>query len=170
METPQICTPKRLSGIRIRDPFIFEPAAGSYVLFGTTDENVWGGPATGFDCYTSDDLESWSGPIEAFRPPEGFWSESQFWAPEVYAHGGRFYMFATTAAERRARPPVNHRSRTGKCMPSGFPMTSRQSSVTHSSSSGPRPRHGAAPCSSDDVEPPAALRLAKDPLFTDGHF
>ncbi|WP_235036425.1 glycoside hydrolase family 43 protein [Arthrobacter sp. 18067] len=86
---------KKLSEIRIRDPFILEHTSGRYVLFGTTDQNVWGGPATGFDCYTSDDLEYWKGPIAAFRPPEGFWSSSQFWAPEVHACQGRFYMFAT---------------------------------------------------------------------------
>lgn len=85
----------RLSEIRIRDPFIFEPSPGAFVLFGTTDENVWGGPATGFDCYTSTDLDEWEGPIAAFRPPEGFWSRTQFWAPEVHEHEGRFFMFAT---------------------------------------------------------------------------
>src|SRR6187402_2594908 len=88
----------RLSDIRIRDPFILESSPGSFVLFGTTDENVWGGPATGFDCYTSSDLDRWEGPIEAFRPPEGFWSDTQFWAPEVHAHDGRFFMFATFVA------------------------------------------------------------------------
>lgn len=85
----------RLADVRIRDPYLLEPEPGRFVLFGTTDANVWGGPATGFDCYTSDDLETWEGPIEAFRPPEGFWSVSQFWAPEVHPHGGRFFMFAT---------------------------------------------------------------------------
>jgi hypothetical protein len=49
------------------------------VLFGTTDPNLWGGPATGFDCYMSDDLIPWEGPIPAFRPPAGFWADTQFW-------------------------------------------------------------------------------------------
>ncbi|MDQ0826011.1 hypothetical protein QFZ60_002184 [Arthrobacter sp. B2I5] len=30
-----------------------------------------GWPATGFDCYISDDLERWNGPIAAFRPAMG---------------------------------------------------------------------------------------------------
>lgn len=85
----------RLSDIHLRDPFITETDTGQFVLFGTTDENIWGGPATGFDCYTSHDLVSWQGPIEAFRPPADFWSESQFWAPEVYHRGGRWYLIAT---------------------------------------------------------------------------
>jgi hypothetical protein len=56
----------------MRDPFILEPVPGEFVLFGTTDENVWGGPATGSECYISDDLEHWNGPIAAFRPPQDF--------------------------------------------------------------------------------------------------
>ncbi|RAX18516.1 hypothetical protein DC347_00095 [Pseudarthrobacter sp. AG30] len=94
----------RLDGIRMRDPFILQSAPGGFVLFGTSDENVWGGPATGFDCYTSEDLEHWDGPFAAFRPPADFWADTQFWAPEVYALDGRFFMFATLATSSRSRP------------------------------------------------------------------
>lgn len=79
----------------MRDPFILEATPGYFVLFGTTDENLWGGPATGFDCYASSDLENWDGPIPAFRPPSDFFSNTQYWAPEVHKYRGRFYMFAT---------------------------------------------------------------------------
>lgn len=89
---------KRLSDIRMRDPFILELSSGGFVLFGTTDMNLWGGPATGFDCFTSDDLATWEGPVPAFRPPVGFWADTQFWTPEVLAHDGRFFMFATIAS------------------------------------------------------------------------
>ena len=47
----------RLAEIRMRDPFILEADPGKFVLFGTTEGNVWGGPATGSDRYTSNDLE-----------------------------------------------------------------------------------------------------------------
>ena len=87
--------PLALGDIRMRDPFVLEAEPGAFVLFGTTDVNVWGGEATGFDCYTSDDLVHWNGPVAAFRPPEEFWSRSQFWAPEVYARAGRWFMIAT---------------------------------------------------------------------------
>lgn len=86
-----------LSEIRMRDPFIIESAPGKFTLFGTTDSNLWGGPGTGFDCYSSEDLVNWTGPVPAFRPPAGFWGETQFWAPEVHQVGGAFYMFATFA-------------------------------------------------------------------------
>ncbi|MEN9714825.1 MAG: hypothetical protein RJA35_292 [Actinomycetota bacterium] len=87
----------KLNEIRMRDPFIVEAVDGGFTLFGTTDTNLWGGPGTGFDCYTSHDFENWSGPIEAFRPPADFWADTQFWAPEVHQVGDHFYMFATFA-------------------------------------------------------------------------
>ncbi|GIF23049.1 glycosyl hydrolase family 43 [Paractinoplanes tereljensis] len=89
----------------MRDPFILEASPGKFVLYGTTDPNLWGGPATGFDCFISDDLESWDGPLPAFRPPAGFWADTQFWAPEVVGRDGRFFMFATFAsADPQAGP------------------------------------------------------------------
>ncbi|MDF1605867.1 glycoside hydrolase family 43 protein [Nocardioides sp. YIM 152315] len=96
---------RRLGDIRMRDPYILDVPSGGYVLFGTTDKNVWAGPATGFDCYTSDDLETWDGPFSAFRPPQGFWADTQFWAPEVHAFDGRFVMLATFASSNLADGP-----------------------------------------------------------------
>jgi len=89
-----------LADINFRDPFIL-PAAeeGRYYLFGTTGAGCWGGPQTGFDAYVSRDLETWEGPIPAFRPPAGFWADRNFWAPEVHPWHGRYYMFASFKAE-----------------------------------------------------------------------
>lgn len=81
--------------IQIRDPFVLpDPKNSLYYLFGSTDPNIWG-PGTGFDAYTSRDLRHWEGPHPVFRPGAGFFSDTNFWAPEVYAVGGRYYMFAT---------------------------------------------------------------------------
>ena len=53
--------------IQIRDPFILPIAATQeYYLFGTTDKDCWKGPAEGFDCYRSSDLEDWEGPFGYF--------------------------------------------------------------------------------------------------------
>lgn len=90
--------------IQIRDPFVLPiREEGAYYLFGTTDANCWKGEATGFDCYRSDDLVEWEGPIPAFRPPPTFWATTNFWAPEVYHFDGRFHMFASFKARRRYR-------------------------------------------------------------------
>ncbi len=94
-----------LEDIHIRDPFVLDSPASEhrYWLFGSTDDNIWSGPATGFDTYWSDDLETWTGPIAAFRPSEDFWSHTQYWAPEVHVYDGAFHMFATFTAEGRRR-------------------------------------------------------------------
>lgn len=93
-----------LDDIQIRDPFVLPPNGdGRYWLFGSTDENIWDGPATGFDTYWSDDLENWHGPIAAFRPTPHFWSHTQYWAPELHPYEGAFYMFATFTAEGHRR-------------------------------------------------------------------
>jgi GH43 family beta-xylosidase len=42
-----------------------------------------------------EELTDFEGPFAAFRPPEGFWSETNFWAPEVHRYQGSYYMFAT---------------------------------------------------------------------------
>lgn len=90
----------KLPDIHLRDPFVLPLAdTGTYYLFGSTDENVWTGPGTGFDCYRSRDLEAWDGPIPAFRPEPGFWGTTQFWAPEVHPLNSRFFLFATFNAE-----------------------------------------------------------------------
>ena len=83
----------RLQDINIRDPFIL-PWEGVYYMFGTRALTCWGA-ADGFDGYVSRDLELWEGPFEVFHRPEGFWADKNYWAPEVHAYRGRFYMFAT---------------------------------------------------------------------------
>ncbi|MCY0880096.1 MAG: glycoside hydrolase family 43 protein [Firmicutes bacterium] len=84
-----------LEDIQIRDPFVVPvPEEGAYYLFGSTDANIWGA-GTGFDCYRSEDLAHWTGPIPAFRPDPAFWARENFWAPEVYRLDHRWIMLAT---------------------------------------------------------------------------
>ena len=94
----------RLPDIQIRDPFVL-PVEGeqAFYLFGTTDRNAWKGPGTGFDCYRSADLDEWQGPLAAFRPPDGFWATTQFWAPEVHLYRDRYYMLASFKSPHRRR-------------------------------------------------------------------
>ncbi|WP_321166135.1 glycoside hydrolase family 43 protein [Bacillus sp. FJAT-28004] len=90
--------------IRIRDPFILvNEQEKCYYLYGTTDENVWSDPGTGFDTYKSTDLEKWDGPYPAFRPAPGFWSDHHFWAPEVFIYNNSYYMFASFKSEDKRR-------------------------------------------------------------------
>lgn len=86
---------KKNQEIQIRDPFVFpDDKEKKYYLFGSTDKNIWG-KGIGFDVYIGDDLEHWEGPFPVFRPEENFYSEENFWAPEVHEYRGKYYMFAT---------------------------------------------------------------------------
>ncbi|WP_050180596.1 glycoside hydrolase family 43 protein [Domibacillus robiginosus] len=94
----------KTSDIRIRDPFVLaDHQTKTYYLYGTTDENVWTGPASGFQVYKSGNLQQWEGPFEAFRPQPDFWANQHFWAPEVFEWQGSYYMLATFKSEDRCR-------------------------------------------------------------------
>jgi len=87
---------KSLDEIHIRDPFVLPvKEAGLYYLYGT------GRPLgeKGFDAYKSKDLKQWEGPFPVFRPDKDYWGQRDFWAPEVHAYKGRYYMFATFSPE-----------------------------------------------------------------------
>jgi len=87
--------------INIRDPFVL-PFDGRYYLYGTRGETCWG-EADGFDCYISTDLIDWSGPIEVFHKPKGFWANRNYWAPEVYYYQEAFYMLVSFKSKRKHR-------------------------------------------------------------------
>lgn len=89
--------------INIRDPYVML-WEGKYYLYGTRSATCWG-PANGFDCYVSEDLKEWEGPIEIFRRPEGFFADRCYWAPECIFYetengGNSFYLITTFGGER----------------------------------------------------------------------
>ncbi len=91
----------KCSDINIRDPFVLYED-GKYYLYGSRGSETWG-LCTGLDVYVSEDLETFSDPIEVFTKPEGFWSDRNFWAPEVHKYGGAYYMFVSFFAEDKMR-------------------------------------------------------------------
>lgn len=94
----------RLEDIHLRDPYVLPVREhGTYYLYGTTGRTAWGGRAEGFDVYSSSDLIEWEGPFPAFRPDASFWADHHYWAPEVHAYRGKYYMFATFKADDRCR-------------------------------------------------------------------
>lgn len=113
--------------INIRDPFVLPvQEENSYYLYGTRAPECWTESATGIDYYRSTDLENWEGPFLAFDPPENFWSDRNFWAPEVHAYQGKYYMFATFKAEgvRRGTQILRADSPSGLFLPiSDAPLT-----------------------------------------------
>lgn len=90
----------KTSELHIRDPFVLPIVAEQrYYLYGTSGPQAWAASASGFDYYTSRDLQGWEGPLPAFRPPAGFWADRNFWAPEVHAYRGRYTLFGSFKAE-----------------------------------------------------------------------
>jgi len=89
----------RTSEINIRDPYILNHEK-KYYLYGTRSATAWG-LADGFDCYESEDLENWEGPIEIFHNDGDFWADRNYWAPECYVYQGAFYLVATFNSEDR---------------------------------------------------------------------
>ena len=87
--------------INVRDPYVLLQE-GVYYLYGTRSSTCWG-LADGFDCYRSTDLENWEGPYEVFHRPEGCFADRSYWAPECYAHDGKFYLIATLGGEDRKK-------------------------------------------------------------------
>ncbi len=90
-----------LNEINIRDPFVLT-YEGKYYMYGTRGATCWG-ECDGFDVYVSDDLVSWSNPIEAFHKPEGFWADRNYWAPEVHFYQGKFYAFVSFKSPNHCR-------------------------------------------------------------------
>jgi arabinan endo-1,5-alpha-L-arabinosidase len=90
----------KTTDIHIRDPFVLPILAEKkYYLYGTNGPECWTNSATRIDYFTNGDLQDWDGPYPAFRPPANFWADRNFWAPEVHAYRGRYYMLASFKAE-----------------------------------------------------------------------
>lgn len=53
------------------------------------------GNSGGFNVWVSEDLETWEGPIMCFEAVKS-WGKSNFWAPEVVYHNGKFVMHYTS--------------------------------------------------------------------------
>ena len=87
----------KLNEINIRDPFVLVHE-DKYYLYGTRGATCWGA-ADGFDVYVSADLAEWSEPQVCFHNDGSFWATENYWAPEVYAVNGSFYMAASFKAE-----------------------------------------------------------------------
>ena len=102
-----------ISDIQMQDPFIVLED-GKYYLFGSTDKDIWKSTGIGFDVYTSDgSLDEFQGPFPAFRPPDDFWSHTNFWAPEVHRYCGCWYMFATFKPDQGRRGTAVLKSQAG---------------------------------------------------------
>jgi beta-xylosidase len=80
--------------VQFGDPYVLHTKDGMYYMYGT------GGAINGFAAYSSTDLVHWKDEGQVYYAAnKNGWSDSTaawdgaYWAPEVYEHNGRFYMF-----------------------------------------------------------------------------
>jgi len=70
------------------DPFILRASDGKYYMYGTTEKEK------GFRACVSDDLAHWQDIGRVYQGARAdSWNLKNFWAPEVYEHNGKYYMF-----------------------------------------------------------------------------
>jgi GH43 family beta-xylosidase len=69
----------------IGDPFILRAPNGAYFCYATSAPD-------GFKAWTSPDLVHWTEIGYVYQRNENSWGESDFWAPEVVLHRGKYFM------------------------------------------------------------------------------
>ena len=74
--------------VEFGDPYILKASDGMYYMIGT------GGVRDGFKMYSSADLKDWHDEGRIYRGnTDTSWCVANFWAPELYEHEGKFYLF-----------------------------------------------------------------------------
>lgn len=114
-----------LNEIHLRDPFVL-PDGGRYWLYGTRCAPAPGVRAPlGFDVYSSADLEHWEAPAACFAPPAGFWSDRDYFAPEVWRRQGEYCMFASfkSGSRHRGTQILRAAGPAGPFVPDAAPLT-----------------------------------------------
>lgn len=114
----------KLTDIYMRDPFLFTENGVGY-LVGSTDEQCWAGKADGFVGYRTADLENFEGPFTLFERTDDFWADENYWAPEIHAYGGKYYMFASfwRKGKKRATQALVCDTPFGRYVPEAKPFT-----------------------------------------------
>ena len=74
------------------DPFIMRASDGVYYLYCTTEDET-GLNGTGFPVRSSRDLIHWEDRGFALSRETARWGIGNFWAPECYEFGGKYYLF-----------------------------------------------------------------------------
>lgn len=86
----------RLKDLNVRDPFVYSEN-GTYYLYAASKDG------DGFVCYKSTDMRSFLDPVTVFKAGDGFWATKDFWAPELHAYNGKYYLFASLKSDASSR-------------------------------------------------------------------
>ena len=96
-----LCSPRRVQQqpapetftnplpVAFGDPYVLHVKDDKYYMYGTG-----GGAKNGFAAYSSTDMVNWQNEGQVyFGNNKNGWGVGDYWAPEVYHHKGKFYMF-----------------------------------------------------------------------------
>jgi len=85
---PEVTYTNPLS-VAVGDPFVLRDSDKSYYLYGTG-----GGARNGYSTYSSKDLVTWDYEGQVYKGKTAdSWCIGSFWAPSVYRHTEKYYMF-----------------------------------------------------------------------------
>ena len=117
----------KINEIFMRDPFLFVEDGVGY-LVGSTNVNVWSGPADGFLGYKTTNLVDFEGPFVLFERNDDFWSDENYWAPELHKYNGKYYLIASfkTKGVHRASQMLVSDEPFGKFKPLDKPFTPKE--------------------------------------------
>ncbi len=98
-----------LADIQLRDPFIVPDAvSGVYRLYGTTAMGGREEAPDGFVVRTSRDLVNWGEQHSVLPCRSGPPAADYYWAPEVHAYKGRWYLFGSFGVGQDLLRPESH--------------------------------------------------------------
>ncbi len=81
-------SPQNPLPVKFGDPYVLLASDGNYYMYGTG-----GGAIDGFSAYSSENLKDWKSEGQVYRGNiPGSWTTANFWAPEVYEIGHKFYL------------------------------------------------------------------------------
>lgn len=88
----QTCFTNDLGVTNIGDPFVLQIAPDEYYMYCTSAPN-------GFYCWKSNDLIHWGERKMCYVRQPDAWCIDCFWAPEVIAHDGQYYMYYSAKSQ-----------------------------------------------------------------------
>lgn len=77
-----------IASVRIRDPFVLADAKSKRYYIAVNNK-------PSFKIYSSSDLKSWKDEGNCFTAAPDFWGKTDFWAPDLLAYKGKYYILAT---------------------------------------------------------------------------
>lgn len=97
----------KTSDLILRDPAVFADSATKKYYIQANSKITKKNPARGeiesgkaLYCYESKDLQNWRLVGKSFEAPADFWGKRDFWAPDMFKFGDKYYIIATFSCDR----------------------------------------------------------------------